>query len=502
MARNPSGRHGKPTRKPVTLDIKAEPTASVDDTSKTEPENVPTAEPVAFEAGRSDTAAETVKKGAATAKPSVDEDARGAVERGSANTESGETESLTAQADRAQPAARSPKPGSAAQSGSGGGFSTITAGIIGAVVALLVAGGLQWAGFLGAPGRTAEDTAPMQAEIDALSAKIAEVEASSPDALPKALEARIEGAETSASAASASATELHTQLSAIGEQVTALQQAVASGEAGDGAGLAAVGERLTALEGNLSEVQSRLAEVASGDPAATEALSTEIASTKEGLTELRGAAEAVTGEIATISERISGVETAMGDLDERLSAAEADIDSGAGSRVASAIAASTLKSAADRGSAFMSELESYAAVAGSNETVESLRSYAAGGVPTVAQLNERFPAVANDIVAAASGLDPDASIGERLMSSARSMVQIRPVGEVEGDGPGEIAARMEVALESGVLERVVTEWETLPEGSRQASQGFIDDVTARRTLDSLITDVLSGAIQPAASAGQ
>jgi hypothetical protein len=57
------------------------------------------------------------------------------------------------------------------------------------------------------------------------------------------------------------------------------------------------------------------------------------------------------------------------------------------------------------------------------------------------------------IVAASRGVGEDAGIGERLMASARSLVQVRPVGEVEGEEPGAIAARMEVALSEGNLDR-------------------------------------------------
>ena len=191
----------------------------------------------------------------------------------------------------------------------------------------------------------------------------------------------------------------------------------------------------------------------------------------------------------------------MSALDARLARVEADIDAGAGSRVAGAIAASALKSASDRGLPFMGELESYASVAGSGETVEALRAYAASGVPTQAQLVERFPAVANRIVASASGVGEDAGIGERLMASARSLVQVRPVGEVAGDDPGAIAARIEVALQRSDLGRAISEWESLPDAARTASQGFADDLKARRRLDSLITDVLGGAMDGASAGG-
>ncbi|WP_244423452.1 hypothetical protein [Nitratireductor aquibiodomus] len=53
------------------------------------------------------------------------------------------------------------------------------------------------------------------------------------------------------------------------------------------------------------------------------------------------------------------------------------------------------------------------------------------------------------------------------MASARSLVVVRPVGSVEGDGPDAIAARMEAAVVANDYEKALAEYETLPEAGKE-----------------------------------
>ena len=389
MVQKPTSRRSKPTRNPVTIDLEA--TELKDESTKEAP--VHQAEPVAFGRGPepgAETVAEKIEE-ATTPEPeppvNTDEAAREAIEGDESQAK------LQEQPEPAEPKPATPAPPSRA----GRDLYAIGGGIIGGLVALLVAGGLQWIGLVPSLREAPMvDLGPLQSQVDGLSGKLATLETAAP-AVPADLNAEIEAVRAVADA--------------NGQTVATLEQKLATlADGGDGAGAEALAGRVGSLETQLSDLTQKLASLeASGtDPAALDALRTGIDSLK----------------------------TQVSTLDARLSAAEKEIDSGAGNRVAVALAASALKSAADRGGAFMSELEAYAAVSPDKAGVSALQDYAASGVPTLAQLTERFSSVANAIVAAANGAGPDAGIGEKLMASARSLVQIRPVGEVEGDESG------------------------------------------------------------------
>jgi hypothetical protein len=165
--------------------------------------------------------------------------------------------------------------------------------------------------------------------------------------------------------------------------------------------------------------------------------------------------------------------------------------------LARAIAAAGLKTAIDRGGSFMSELEAFASVAPDDPAVPELRDLAARGVPSRSDLIERFPEAANRAIAAAEPVDPDASLVDRLMSSAMSVVKVRQVGEVEGDTAEAIAARAETRLLDGDLDAALAEWSALPEDAQTAAADYGDALAARARAEKLIAASLAPGASPA-----
>ncbi|MGL4489309.1 MAG: hypothetical protein ACRCU5_07685 [Rhizobiaceae bacterium] len=185
-------------------------------------------------------------------------------------------------------------------------------------------------------------------------------------------------------------------------------------------------------------------------------------------------------------------------LADKVAALEAKpADAGDAKSVATAIAASGLKAAIDRGGSFMNELETYASVAPASPDVEALRALAAKGVPSQQELLAQFGDAANAMIAAAVVPDPEMGILQRLTESAKGLVKARRVGDVQGDEPDAVVARMEVALQRGDLASVLTQSEKLPEASKVAGKDFLDKITARRDTDTLVTRALGLALAQA-----
>lgn len=523
-----AGRGG--TRKPVTIDLEANKAAK--DTGKPAPDKaagapdpaVSPAEPVAM-----DQAKTSGGKDAAAGNAGKSADAR--PEAASSATSEKTATSTSAAGGAARDATRSSAAGGGRDGGADrsatpppparrGGIGPLLGGIIGALIALFAAAALQWFGALPSVGQGAEpfDAAPIEQNIAELEARIAELGDQQAGAGEAGLsaEARAE-IDAAVEAARQQGAEAMDAIESVSTELQSLQSAVSSGEAGDGAAAQALSERLEALEGEIADalggdesiaaLQDRLAAIeaglgddggqALGDvPAALEGIRSDLGALGERV-------EAVAGEIAPLGQSFDALQARLDEelaaLRDRVASAEETIAEGGAdtASVARAVAAAGLKSAIDRGSAFATELEAYASVAGEDETVAALRDYAASGVPTVPQLADSFGPVANRIVATGQGLDENASIADRLMASARGLVQVRPVGEVEGDTPGAIAARMEARLKEGDLNATLAEWEALPEAARAASEDFIDQVRARRTVDQLVAEALSSAMAAA-----
>jgi len=509
-----AGRGG--TRKPVTIDLEAEKSVDASASATETPAKAPAsataaAEPVAMDRAdksRTETAA-TDKDASPFAKAAEQTAQETAPDKPEAGK--GAKPDPAASDDTTGTRSAAPPPPPPARRG---GTGAIAGGLIGGLIALIVGAGLQWTGLLPSMGSTPAETvdlAPVQSEIAQLQARLDELAAAPASAeasVPADLVAQIEAAAEAARSAQGESGNALATIEALRAEIDTLRSAMSSGAAGEGPGLEALSGRLDQIETQLTDMTGQMAHVSAGgaDTASTEAmqaLGETVATVQDDLGTLAG-------DVGTVRDSLRGMETTVNEglaaLGARMDAAESTLseaqdrlaEGGADSTVvARAIAAAGLKSAIDRGSAFATELEAYASVAGEDDTVTMLRDFAASGVPTVTQLADGFGAVANRIVATGQGLDENASFGDRLMSSARSLVQVRPVGEAEGETPGAIAARVEIRLKDGNLDGALAEWETLPDPAKAASADFMDRVRARQTVDSLVAGALASAMSAA-----
>lgn len=453
MARSAKPRKPRNTRKPVTIDLEAE-AVSEEAVQETNAAEAAAAEPVA-DMAKDEAAKDTGSK--------IEEDA---------------------DTPTSAPAEKKSK------------SSAIGGGVIGGLLALIGAGALQWGGVLPsfAPAQEQVDIAPLQSNIQTLNAKIDELatrESVQAVGLPPASAKAIQDAVTASEQAQAKIGAVEQTLQSLGEKVTTVESSIAAGDAGENAGLEALATRLAAAEGQLSEI------AAGSDVDGT--ANVDIAALKEQIASLQNTVAAQASELAAAN---SAVNEQLSTVQAQISETQNQLEAGAsGASVAGAIASAGLKSAIDRGGSFMTELEAYASVAKNDTVVNELRNYAASGVMTLTQLSDAFPAIANKIVATGVGVDEQASLVDRLAASARSLVQVRPVGEVEGDGPGEIAARLEQDLKSGDLSSALSEWETLPDAAKEVSSDFAESLRARLAVDAMVAEALTGAMantQPAA----
>jgi hypothetical protein len=292
----------------------------------------------------------------------------------------------------------------------------IAAGIFGGLVALALAGSMQYAGYLPAasPAPAAGNSSSLSSEIAALQADI------------QALKSRPASADSS-----------------LAGRVQALETAAAQAPTSD------LTPRLAAIERQLGDVKS--------------------------------ATDASAGSDA--------------DLARRLEEAEAKInDEGPEQQAARAVAAAGLKAAIDRGGPFETELMTYASVADNDPAVAELQKFGAAGVPSRAELQREFPRIADAMLDAAAQPDAKQGLAGRLLSSAMSVVKVRRVGDVEGDSPEAVVARMEEGLRNGDLQASAREWNTLPEPARIASQDFKQKLDARIQVENLVGGTLTRAV--------
>ncbi|MDC9834671.1 COG4223 family protein [Rhizobium binxianense] len=314
---------------------------------------------------------------------------------------------------------------------SAGTSGLIAAGIFGGLVALLGAGAIQYAGYL--PSSSApQTTSPETADL-----------AGEIDGLKQAV------ANLAANPASADSGELEKRVAAL--ETAAKAPTVAA--PADSGNVEALNQKIAELTGQVDQLRSTLAQ----------------------------SSEQQTTNGADIAKRLEQAEKKLNEPREDVA-------------VAKAIAAAALKAAIDRGGPFLAELDTFAGVAPDDPAVADLRAFAETGIPSRTELVRQAPDVATAIVEAVNQPDPNQSWSDRLMSSAKSLVTVRPVGNIEGESVEAIAARMEEKVKNGDLPGASAEWNSLPAIGKQASAAFKQSLEARIRVEELVGGALSKAV--------
>ncbi len=286
--------------------------------------------------------------------------------------------------------------------------------------------------------------------------------------------------------------------------------------AGAGGTDGALSERIAALESRLGEIEAK--------PAETASLPDDLATTKD--------IERLQGEIAALSgggDAAADLATQVKDLDARVAALGDTAKSGAEAATATTDAVGGLSSEVAAIQASVTEIKAsidelravnasqdallWSAVgslrdalrytgpfteqladvsrlagdrAGFQEALAELKPLADGGVASVAELQREFPETAREIVAAGYGDSDDGVLGD-VLNRVSQVVTIRPVGEVEGDGPGAIVARAEGHVDQGDLAAALEELKGLPQDASQAADGWRQRAQQRIAADAAIT---------------
>ncbi|TPI34200.1 phage tail protein [Mesorhizobium sp. B3-1-6] len=336
------------------------------------------------------------------------------------------------------------------------GVNAIAAGVIGGVIALAGAGLLQAVGMLGAPGSGGGSLDGVNGEIASLKSEITALK------------------ESGDTGASAKVDGLSSALDQVKADVAALKSS--AGQSGDGAALKALGDKV----GQIETIVAGLQKNGSVAPVDLGPLNEKIAGLDALVKSTGDAAKAEDGRVAALEQSVSQL---SGKVEAQASQP----------KIALAIAASALKSALDRGAPFATELDTFAAIAPDAPELAALRSYAEKGVPTRATIASEADAAANAMVEAATPVDQNAGFFQSLVSSAESLVKIRPVGTIEGKGAPETVARMEVAVNQGDYAKALGEYDTLPDAAKAAGADFAGKLKARLEVEKQLEALIAGA---------
>jgi hypothetical protein len=267
------------------------------------------------------------------------------------------------------------------------------------------------------------------------------------------------------------------------DRVAKLEAAVASRPGSDGGGKAAEVEKLAAAADEAKAAAAR---------AESEllVLRSEAQGLRQGLDALKGSVDERLKETAKAAD--------MAPVLARLRTHERDLNAvlkTEGERTVSTrqvlltLELANLKRALDRGDGYARELEAVRRTAAGEVDLAALDRSSRTGVPTLAGLTQEFRRIANSATDAENDM-ADASVLDRLVAGAKSVVRLRKANYDAGDTSVEATlARMESALKEGRIAEVLEQGRRLPPKAAQAAEDWLRKLEARTAADRAVTEI-------------
>jgi hypothetical protein len=222
--------------------------------------------------------------------------------------------------------------------------------------------------------------------------------------------------------------------------------------------ITALNKRLDELAGNVRDARSR------ADSAVAAA---------EAAQKTAGAApqQPASGDTEALSNRIAALEQSTRSSERELAAAD---------KVSRrAVVASALRDTVERGNPFPAELAAAKTFATDAAALAPLETFASTGVPSVPALARELSSRAQPMIKATGEPVRQGGMMEKLQAGAERLVRIRPVGDVPGDDPAAIVARIEAKAARNDINGALADLSKLPASVRTPAEGWMKRAASR-----------------------
>jgi hypothetical protein len=230
--------------------------------------------------------------------------------------------------------------------------------------------------------------------------------------------------------------------------------------------LASLGKRIDELAAGMRDVRTRAESAASSADAAQKAAE---AAQKTAANAPAGAAANVDTEV--LSNRIAALEQSTRST-EREQAADDKVSR-------RAVVASALRDTVERGNPFAAELAAAKTFATDAAPLAPLDGFAATGVPSTAALARELSSLAQPMIKAIGEPARQGGVMEKIQAGAERLVRIRPVGDVPGDDPAAIVARIEAKAARNDINGALADLSKLPASVRAPAEPWMKRAASR-----------------------
>ncbi|WP_036293485.1 COG4223 family protein [Methylosinus sp. PW1] len=158
-----------------------------------------------------------------------------------------------------------------------------------------------------------------------------------------------------------------------------------------------------------------------------------------------------------------------------------------------AVVAHSLQRALDRGAPFPSEYAILSAQGADSQALAALAPLAEKGSPDARALRASFHPLVRKLEASAD-LKPDAPLADRLLQGASKLVKVRSPVEKEKATIGDIADKLEAALDRGEIETALAAFAEFPDAAKAVAREWETQARQRVDAEKAAASILAGAL--------
>jgi len=201
-------------------------------------------------------------------------------------------------------------------------------------------------------------------------------------------------------------------------------------------------------------------------------------------------AQAAVTSLEGVQQSLQPITVKIGEVETRLaSLAKAQDDLRASTaKAALALAAQNLRRAVSEGKPYAMELKAAMVLAPASMNLAALEARQGSGVASLPKLQRDFDIAARAAIEV-SRRPGDGSFAGDLLAKARSLVRIRPTGDIPGNTADAILARAELRLKTGDIAAAIRETAQLEGPAAEALQPWLAEAKARIAADETLTQL-------------
>jgi hypothetical protein len=253
---------------------------------------------------------------------------------------------------------------------------------------------------------------------------------------------------------------------------------------------------LSGIEANLKTLSDRIDAIGAG------ASSADAGALAENLTSVKTSLAEVTAKVATLTQDTaqanSTVQTLTSDVETIKTALAAEAQKPSpeaimGPALRLPMVLSGLENAISSGRPFAPELAALKQILPETAIPDPVTSAATTGLSDPRTITERFNTALPDILAARP-TNPAGSWNDTALDWLKNVLVLRPSGNVPGDTPDAVLARLETAISAGDFSTAATLFASLPEPMKQAAGTLPQDVANLADANAFITTLRTSAL--------